>query len=435
MIRALSQLEQAFTITNATYPLSAVSVLQLDKGPSALALQFSIDSLQKHYPFLQSFIIEKDGRYWFEKATNKRSVQLKVIERRDDNHWLELARMELNLGFDHTAPPLMRAIYLKSSTITGKSEIVLSFHHAIIDSVFLLPFIDQLLTIAGEEKTGPDNLLTTLSKPVTPSPLLADVLPSSYRMPRLLLRIILFIFRQLNNEMIYNKKRRKVKDSAIPTSSENDILTFSFSEEETVSLIKWSREKKLSLNSILVAAMLIVINRHNYSGRKRMLRTVQFANLRPYLKPPVAKNVEGSFIAMMRFNIPISQESKIFQVANYIDKQISQSAKRGDKFLFSLLSKILIKKSFRAKKERLSATALSYAGPLQLKKQYGNTVVSDIHGFITNNCLGPELSGFGKICFNRLSLDLNFLTAETSREKALIMTKELKSMLLQLKCE
>ena len=55
MIRALSQLEQAFTITNATYPLSAVSVLQLDKGPSALALQSSIDNLQMHYPFLQSF--------------------------------------------------------------------------------------------------------------------------------------------------------------------------------------------------------------------------------------------------------------------------------------------------------------------------------------------------------------------------------------------
>lgn len=163
-----------------------------------------------------------------------------------------------------------------------------------------------------------------------------------------------------------------------------------------------------------------------------MLRTVQFANLRPYLNPPLAKIVEGSFIAMMRFDIPLSQENKIIQVAEYIDKQFRQSAKRGDKFLFSILSKFLIKKSFREKKERLSATALSYAGPLQLKKQYGNTAVSDLHCFITNNCLGPELSGFGKICFNRLSLDINFLTAETSREKAMMMANELKSLLLQL---
>jgi hypothetical protein len=113
-MRALSQLEQAFTITNTAYPLSAVCVLQLDKGPSVLALQSTIDRLQKHYPFLQTFIKEKGGHYWFEKDINERSVDLKVIQRREDNHWLELARKELNLGFDHSIPPLMRAIYLKS---------------------------------------------------------------------------------------------------------------------------------------------------------------------------------------------------------------------------------------------------------------------------------------------------------------------------------
>ena len=431
-MRALSQLEEALTITNATYPLSAVCVLRLDKGPSEQALQSSLDRLQKYYPFLQAFIIEKNGQYWFEKDINERSVQLKVVQRKDDNQWLEFARRELNLGFDHSSPPLMRAIYLNSTSTTEKSEIILSFHHAIMDSVSLLSFLDHFLTMGGEEETKLDNLFTTPSKPLTPSPLLRDVLPPTYRMPRLLFRLLPFISRQLKNERVYKKSTGIVKDSPIPASSENHILTLSFSEEETVSLIKWSRKEKLSLNSIIVATMLIVVNHHNYNGRKKMLRTVQFANLRPYLKPPVGKNVEGSFIAMMRFDIPLSQETAMIQVAKQIDEQIRESAKRGDKFLFSLLSKILIKKSFRAKKERLSATALSYAGPLQLKKQYGHIVVSDIHGFITNNCLGPELSGFGKICFNRLSLDLNFLSAETHRDKALTMTRELKSRLLQL---
>lgn len=433
-MRALSQLEEAFTITNTTYPLSAVCVLMLDKGPSVEALQSSIDRLQKHYPFLQSFIKEKEGRYWFEKDINERSVELKHIQRREANHWLELARTEMNLGFDHNIPPLMRAIYLKSST-TEKSEIILSFHHAIIDSVFLLPFINQLLTIAGEDNSSIENLLTIQPPGVSPSPLLADVFPSSFRMPHLVFRLLPFIFRQLKNELIYKKRTGKIKDSPIPASSENDILTLNFSEEDTFLLLKWARKNRLSLNSIVASAMLLVVNQHNYHGRRKILRTVQFANLRPYLKPPVAKNVEGSFIAMMRFNIPLSQGSKVFQVANYIDKQVYQSAKRGDKFLFSLLSKILIKKSFREKKERLSATALSYAGPIQLKKQYGNIVVTGIHGFITNNCLGPELSGFGKICFNKLSLDLNFLPSETSRERAQNMAKELKLMLLQLTSE
>jgi len=251
-------------------------------------------------------------------------------------------------------------------------------------------------------------------------------------MPALIFHLLPFIFRQLKNELNYKRSTGKVKDSLIPASSENLIQSLSFSEEETVSLIKWSRKERLSLNSIITATMLMMVNHYNYKGRKKMLRTIQFASLRPYLKPPVENNVEGSFIAMMRFNIPLSPETEFTQVAKYIDKQIIQSGKRGEKFLFSLLSKTLIKKSFREKKERISATALSYAGPLQLKDKYGLIEVSDIHGFITNNCLGPELSGFGKICFNRLSLDLNFLSAETPGDKVQTMIMELKSSILHL---
>jgi len=161
-MRALSQLEQALTITNSVYPLSAVNVLKLAKGPSLHALQFSIDRLQEQYPFLRSFIKEKDGRYWFEKDRNKRPVQVQLIERRDDDQWLEIARLELNMGFDHCTPPLMRALYLKSSAKPGKSEIILSFHHAIMDSAFVMPFINQLLTLAGEEEAEVKNASHTI---------------------------------------------------------------------------------------------------------------------------------------------------------------------------------------------------------------------------------------------------------------------------------
>lgn len=428
-MRALSQLEQSFTITNADYPLAAVCVLRLKNGPSDQVLQSSINKLQKYFPFLQAFINEKNGHYWFEKDNNERSVHLKVLQRPDDNYWLKLTRKELNLGFDHSTSPLMRATYLKASP---QSELILSFHHAILDSVFLLSFIDHLLTIAGEEEAGQSALISTLPRPVASSPLLADVLPAGFRMPRLLMRLFPFIFRQLKNDLIYKQRSRSVKDSPIPSSSDNDILTLGFSKEETISLIKWSRAKKLTLNSIIEACMLLLVNQYNYLGRKKMMRMVRFANLRPYLHPPVKNIVEGSFIAMMRFDVPLSQGDKIIQVAKHLDQQFIKSAKRGDKFLFSILSKFLIKKSFREKKERLSACALSFAGPVQLKAQYGNIEVSDLHSFITNNCLGPELSGFGKICFNKLSLDINFLTAETSKEKAKMMCRDLKLELLKL---
>lgn len=435
-MRALSQIEQALTITNISYPLSAVCVIRLRKGPSAKHLQSSLDRLKKHYPLLGSVITKKGGGFCFERDLEEKPVKLRPLERNGENHWLGLVRDELNLGFDHGLSPLMRALYLEPSPGTGPSEIILSFHHAIVDAEFLMVFADQLLTLAGQDKSGLEQVLGTLSKTADPSPLLADILPQSFRMPRLFFRLLPFMSRQLKNEKDY-KKRTGVKDSAIPASSENNVTTLGFTEEETISLIKWSREQGLSLNSIITAAMLMVVNEFKYDKRKKMLRAVQFANLRPFTHPPVGKHVAGSFIAMMRFNIalskPLSQENEIIQIAKNFDSQLRVSVKRGDKFLFSLLSKILIKKSFRDKKERLSATALSYAGPIKLKKNYGTLELADMHGFITNNCLGPELSGFGKICFKRLSLDINFLAAETDDHKALKMTNAIKSSLLQLK--
>ena len=436
-MRALSQIEQALTITNVSYPLSAVCVIRLRKGPSAENLQSSLDRQQKHYPLLCSIIAERGGGFCFEMDLDEKPVKLQLIARNGDDQWLGLVRNELNLGFDHSVPPLMRALYLEPSPGTGPSEIILSFHHAIVDAEFLMTFSDQLLTLAGQDKSGLEQVLSTLSKTADPSPLLADILPQSYRMPRLFFCLLPFMSRQLKNEMIYKKWTGTLKDSVIPASSENDVATLGFTEEETISLIKWSRENELSLNSIITATMLMVVNEFNYDNRKKMLRAVQFANLRPFTHPPVAKHVAGSFIAMMRFNIPLSNslslENKTIQIAKYFDSQLKESVKRGDKFLFSLLSKILIKKSFRDKKERLSATALSYAGPIKLKKKYGAVELADMHGFITNNSLGPELSGFGKICFKRLSLDINFLAAETDRDKAQQMTRAIKSSLLQLK--
>ena len=431
-MRPLSQLEQALTITNMSYPLAAVSVIRLGKGPSAKGLQVAITRLQNHYSFLRSSIKEKNGGFYFEKDENESPIQLHIIQRKDEKQWLEVTQEELNLGFDHSKSPLLRAIYLTSSSVGEKSEIILSFHHAIMDSVFVMAFIDQLLKIAGVEKSKPENLALSNMKEEVQSPVLEEIFPSNFKKPRIWLRLLPFIFRQLKAELSYKLQNGKVKGSAIPASSENDILILGFSEEETLALIKWSRKNKLSLHSIITATMLWVVNHYCYDDKKKMMRSVQFVSLRPYLQPPVANTVEGCYIAMMRFNIPMSPDSSIDEIAAAIDKQNMVSAKRGDKFIFTLLSKMLIKKSFRENKERLSATALSYAGPIQLKKQYGHIEVSGIHGFITNNRLGPEFSGFGKICFGKLSLDFNFLTAETSKEKAESMAKKIKSLLLQL---
>jgi hypothetical protein len=290
---------------------------------------------------------------------------------------------------------------------------------------------DQLLTctadcIPGNSAHPPDQVPYSGL-----SPLLKDVLPKSFKGLGLWVHLLPFLSRLISDERKNNKAGRDVKEAPVPASSDNELYLIGFSEEETADLIKWSRKNRISLNNMITSAMILVMNRMVYGGNKTLMRTIQFANLRPYLQPPVSADQEGSFISLMRVTVPVSPGSDIVHLATYLDQQLLKSAKRGDKFLFALFSKLAMKKTIREHNTRMGTTALSFGGPIQLKRQYGNIQLNDVHGFITNIRQGPELAGFGKIFSGRLSLDMNFLSEETSRDKATLLLEEIRSLILK----
>ena len=239
------------------------------------------------------------------------------------------------------------------------------------------------------------------------------------------------MYRQLKDETIYKKTNKGIPDAKIPGSSENDIGVLRFSKSETQALIRWSRRKRISINGLLSAAMLILTNEKNYGGRKKLLRTLQFGNLRPYLQPSLKDSAGGSFVSMMRYTVALQPGSTLAATASVIDRQSLKASRRGDKFMFALVSKFLIRKTIRDHRARLGAAALSYLGPVSLKQQYGATRVNAVHGYISNNYLGAELTGFAKIFSEELSIDLNFLTAELSREEARETAHDLKQLILR----
>jgi hypothetical protein len=52
--------------------------------------------------------------------------------------------------------------------------------------------------------------------------------------------------------------------------------------------------------------------------------------------------------------------------------------------------------------------------------------------FITNNVVGPELSGFAKVLFGRIELDLAYLSSEISESTAHELLSELEVSLRKL---
>lgn len=88
-----------------------------------------------------------------------------------------------------------------------------------------------------------------------------------------------------------------------------------------------------------------------------------------------------------------------------------------------------MKVSFGLQQFRLANAALSYIGPLNLQRQYGDIALLNIKAFITNNRLGPSLTAFGKYLFGKISLDLNYLTSEFEKEEIDEMIADIKASL------
>lgn len=429
-MRQLNQAEEAFTIIGSVHLFTLVCVLKLNRGPTEQALKTALGQLQAINPLLKVFIRKEKKHFRFVEDRENRPIPLKMIRRTGDKQWEEVAETELNTMFDHSISPLMRVTYIASDSAKDDSEIIVSFHHAIIDAASFLPLIDKLLFLLGKVESGAGLEETDSLEPVPVSPLLNDVLPKPFRGPRLIFKLLPFMARQMGDESKYKKASKKIKDIPVPGSSENGILQTSFSEEETLGLVKFTRSRRITLNSAITAAMLMAVNKHRYNSKKEMLRAIQFANLRPYLKPPVDEEGAGSFVAMIRSSIGIYPDVELADLAADLDKKFSKSAKRGDKFLYALLSKMLVKSTIKAHKARLGAVALSYAGAIKLKEQYGDISLKGIYASISNNCLGAELTAFGKIYRGCLTLDMNYLLAETSREFAEKLVMEIRFQLL-----
>lgn len=432
ILRPLSQIEESFMRTSLFYPLNAVCVIELFQNPAPEALRSALDRLRTVNPFLQVAIKEADNRFFFVQDAGGRKIPLTMIPRSGDDHWQEIVKAELNREFDHTQSPLMAASYLNSADPSGNSEIILSFHHAFADSFSFLAMLEQLLSRMGivDGSYQDDNVTQESHDPV--SPLLSEVIPPGFRGGRLFFRLVPFLLRQMRDEIRYRRASRAVPDKPVPGSSENGLMTVRFSENETTALIKWSRKNRLTLKSLITSAMLTALNTTRYQGRKSLMRAVQFANLRPYLVPPLPGSVPGSYVALTRFCVPVSDGNNIASAAAWLDRKMAASFKRGDKFLYAMVVNQLAKRVIRTRSARMGSAALSYAGAIPLSETYGNLRIRDFHAFITNNAIGAELPAFGKIFSGRLSLDLNCLTAETTPSEAEEMARIIKSSLLKI---
>jgi len=415
--RPLGAFETALTLTGEHAPFVVVAVIHLGVGPAPERLRRVLDQLQRQYPLLRVRIVRRGSDFWYD-SEDVPPIPLEVIQQDAGQHWEHLAEAELNRPFDAARGPLLRCTYLLPS-----ADLVLTFHHAVMDGTSGTVLVNRLLALcASDEVTETVPHEEALPPVETFFPARFRGLPGKWRQAA-------YLARQLGDEIVFRLRSRSVRRPPIDGSAHCRILCVELSTVATSALIHRLRRQRLTLAAALNAAFLLAVFKHLYGGSRAPLRYIQFADLRPYLRPPVARHHLGSFISMLRFTAYLSGPQSFWPLAHRLSRQVAAGLGRGDKFTAALLAQTLMRTLLHRRSERMAATAVSYAGVTRLAVRPDGAPGVGFHAFVSDVDVGPELTAQARLFEGRLMLDVVYLDVDMDEERAQRVMQEVLEIL------
>lgn len=421
MRRALGSFETALTLTCDHSPFVVVLVLQLEDGPSPERLRRALDSLQARHPPLAARIVERSGRFAYEPGAP--AISLEARPRRADGDWRAVAEEELGRSLDRATGPLLRCLHLDAASGAGvgpaRSEIVLTFHHAIVDGASATSLVAELLRLcAGDgEEAG-----TAAATPALPA--VESLFPRRFRGARATLRLGGFVARQLADELAFRLRSRGRPEPAIEPPARCRIRSLDLSVDETAALVRRSRRERATLTAALHAALLLAVHRHLHDGRSGPLRYLAFADLRPHLDPPLEASALGSCIAMLRYTVQVdarASRNAFWPLAREVGRQVDAGVKRGDRYAAVVFSAPMMRRVLAGRMGRMAATAVSYPGPVRLRPEPEEGApfrVRGLRSFVSNVAEGPEYTAQARLFEGELQLDVVYLEADMDERMA-----------------
>ncbi len=420
MQRILGVFEHTQVLANAHFPFNVVVVLRLTGAPASDILQQAFRLLRNHHPLLGVRIQTINDLPCFD--TNEvPPIPFQILPRNSENDWHTLVEKELSNPFNLSEGPLLRVSYLESASIQSNAkkntELVLTFQHVIMDATSGSRLILELLSLCADLEA--DRCLPEIQMQAFPAA--ADYYFSA-KMKR---GKGAFIFRQLVDELSYQWHSRGKRQPAIHDRGKSCILPLQLSKQSTTNLIQCCRRNRVTLNSALTAAMLLVVQRRLYCNEERLLRNFVFANLRPYVIPPLAADNLCSCYAMLRFTARVPKDANFWDLVQTLNTLLYQSVKRGDKYHNFLMSKMIMKMMLGQNRFRMGHTAMSYTGEVNLPTDYDGIHLNGLHAFVSNFVLGPEYTAQVRLFDKRLWWDFVYLDCDMDASLAENLAREI----------
>jgi hypothetical protein len=400
MLRKLGIFERALLRSDQHLPFNVVGSLELENPPPPEKVHTALSLLQRCHPFLQARIVNQT----FELLPNS-ILAFNVIQRQNDTQWMDIVENEMNTRLE-LSTGLFRVNYLYQER---RAELILTFHHTIIDATSGMNLINELMSACASELELP-------ALDVTPA---AEMrFPPAYQGWRGVLAQMKYMAGQMGDEISYRWRMRGKRKAPVHLGGRGFINTMSLPESLVDKLSRGCRREKITLNSLLQAALMLAVNRVIYHSQALPMRIFSFSDLRPYTIPPTSPVELGNYITMMRYTIDAPAEKNIWQVAREIHIKIYHSLKSGEKFSAELLSETLMKMIISMKSARMAVTAINYSGLVNLDLHHSDIRVLGLHAFNSSLDLGPEVGSQARLFNNRLIWDFMFLESDMNRESA-----------------
>ncbi|MCP5046973.1 MAG: hypothetical protein GY940_07355 [bacterium] len=151
MSRELSSVEHVLYLIDQEASLSFVMVARGSGDLSKPVLRQALDMVQEKHPPLRWRIQERDGKSPIFATTGVPRIPLRIVKRKDDRHWVEVAEDEMNGTFPWDTGPLMRVVMLEGP---GHCDLLFNCCHIASDAASGVTVVRDTLTFAGKLSRG-----------------------------------------------------------------------------------------------------------------------------------------------------------------------------------------------------------------------------------------------------------------------------------------
>jgi Condensation domain len=425
--RKLAGIERAARITEYATSFNAVVALEIDGNLEPARLRPALDELQRRHPLLGAAVVDADnGKDFYYQFGVAGPIPLELSNAPPDE-WLTAFEQQLHQPFDLAAGPLMRCLYLGSSS---GGHLIIALHHIIVDGASAKWLVREFLDLCACQ-TGFEGAPREIEEGRFPS---SALYPDRYTGLRFGDAAAAFMARQIVDEIRFRWNSRGIRKAPIFETGLCRLLPIVVSKTLTAALLEASRRERVTLNSILSAAMMAAVQRHLYPSARAPLRHIIFTDLRSHLRRTVPPSRLGCHIGMFRFTVMVERDGDFWTLANGIQQCTLRAARCGERYLSNSISAVLLKAVLERKAFRMAATALSFTGPILLEESYGPFAVTGLHACVANFSLGPEFSALVHLFRDQLWCDVMYLDRDMDEAGARRIAQEMQAILERAAC-